>query len=202
MMPIHDLITLPSEIVRCRLALNSSIEMSISNFCIGRKTWGVIQGTFFFCSKGHITSSSSSLLLLLLLLLQWHCNLACKRRGIPVVISFGPGGEKRSINLLKKFLKNLMTNFVLIAVSVKVALEITKRAQHWVYPDSYLFLCFEIARSAASRVYRGHLENEWVIKTFRKHPKCSKFVCMKSSLQCMHNLYPFYRNSKISRTSS
>ena len=145
MMPIHDLITFPSEIVRCRLALNSSIEMSISNFCIGRKTWGVIQGTFFFCSKGHIISSSSSLLLLLLLL-QWHCNLACKRRGIPVVISFGPGGEKRSINLLKKFLKNLMTNFVLIAVSVKLALEITKRAQHWVLS---WFIPFPVFRNRA-----------------------------------------------------
>ena len=28
-------------------------------------------------------------------------------------------------------------------------------------------------------------------KTFRKHPKISKFVCIKSSLQFLHNLYPF-----------
>ena len=63
-------------------------------------------------------------------------------------------------------------------------------------------MCFEIAqvylRSAASRVYKGHLQNERVIKPFRKHPKSSKSVCIKSSLQCMHNLHPFYRNSKIS----
>ena len=64
------------------------------------------------------------------------------------------------------------------------------------YPDSYVFMCFEIAQvylpSAASRVYGGHLQNEWVIKPFRKHPKSSKFVCIKSSLPCMHNLHPFY----------
>ena len=36
-------------------------------------------------------------------------------------------------------------------------------------------------------------------KTFGKHPKSSTFVCIKSSLQFMHNLYPFCRNSKISR---
>ena len=74
------------------------------------------------------------------------------------------------------------------------------------YPDSYVFMCFEIAQvylpSAASRVYGGRLQNELVIKPFRKHPKSSKFVCIKSSLPCMHNLHPFYRNSKISRNSS
>ena len=51
----------------------------------------------------------------------------------------------------------------------------------------YWFTCFhvffEIAqvylRSARCRVYRGLLQNEWVIKTFRKHPKCTKFVCIK-----------------------
>ena len=47
------------------------------------------------------------------------------------------------------------TNFVLIAVFVKVALEITKRAQHCISPsNSYVFKCFEIAqvysRSVAS----------------------------------------------------
>ena len=74
------------------------------------------------------------------------------------------------------------------------------------YPDSKVFGYFEITqaylRSAASRVYKGHFKNERVIKPFRKHPKPSKFVCIKSSLQCMHNSYPFYRNSKISRNSS
>ena len=55
-------------------------------------------------------------------------------------------------------------------------------------------MCFENAqvylRSAASRMYKGHLQNEWVIKPFRKHPESSKFVYIKSSLQRMHNLYP------------
>ena len=39
-------------------------------------------------------------------------------------------------NVLKMFLKSLSTNFVLIAVFVKVALEITKRAQHCVLASS------------------------------------------------------------------
>ena len=69
-----------------------------------------------------------------------------------------------------------------------------------------MFSCFfEISqgylRLARWKVSKGHLQNEWVIKTFRKHPKCSKFVCIKSSLQFMHKLYPFCRNSKISRIS-
>ena len=51
-------------------------------------------------------------------------------------------------------------------------------------------------------MYKGHFKNERVIKPFRKHPKSKKFVCIKPSLQCMHNLYPFNRNSKMSRNSS
>ena len=56
-------------------------------------------------------------------------------------------------------------NFVLIAVFMKVALEIIKRAQHCIsLPDSYVFMCFEIEqvylRSVASIVYKGHLQNE------------------------------------------
>ena len=35
---------------------------------------------------------------------------------------------------------------VLIAVFVKVAFEITKRAQHCVYPDLHVFMFFEIAQ--------------------------------------------------------
>ena len=46
------------------------------------------------------------------------------------------------------------------------------------------------------------MQNEWVIKPFRKHPKSNKFFSIKSSLQCMHNLYTFCRNSKISQNSS
>ena len=37
---------------------------------------------------------------------------------------------------------------------------------------------------------QGSFANEWVIKPFLKHPKSSEFVCIKSSLQCMHNLNP------------
>ena len=114
--------------------------------------------------------------------------------------------EHWSIVALKIFKENVSTNFGLIAVFVKVAFEITKRAQHCVLP---WFTCFHVFRNRASllviascRVSKGDLQNEWVIKTFRKHPKGRKFVCIMSSLQFMHNLFPFCRNSKISRNSS
>ena len=110
------------------------------------------------------------------------------------------------IAALKFFKENLSTNFGLVVVFVKVALEITKRAQHCVLLIDMFSCFFEIAlvylRLAGCRAYKGHLQNEWVIKTFRKPPKGSKFVCIKPSLQFMHNLYPFCRNSKISRNSS
>ena len=52
-------------------------------------------------------------------------------------------------------------------------------------------MCFEIAlvylRSAAFRVYKGHLQNELSDKTSSETSKSSKFVGIKSSLQCMHN---------------
>ena len=79
----------------------------------------------------------------------------------------------------KSFKKVYRRIFFLIAVFWKPALEITKRAQH----------C----------VLQRLLER---IKPFRKYPKSSKFVCIKSSLRCLHNLCPFCRNSKISRSSS
>ena len=90
----------------------------------------------------------------------------------------------------------------LIAVFVRVALELTKRAQHCVLLILHMFSCFfKIAqvylRLAGCTVYKGRLQNEWVIKTFRKPPKRSKIVCMKSNLQFMHNL-----NYKMSRNSS
>ena len=100
------------------------------------------------------------------------------------------------IAALKVFKENLSPNFGLIAVFVKVALEITKRGQHCVLPRFTCFrFFFEIAqvylRLADCRVYKGHLQNEGAIKPFRKHPKLSKFVCIKSSLQFLYNLYPF-----------
>ena len=118
---------------------------------------------------------------------------------------FGYFTVRWSIAALNFFKENLLTNFGLIAVFVKVALEITKRAQHCVLLI-HMFSCFfEIApvylRLAGCRVYKGHLQNEWVIKTLQEEPKRSKFVCVKSSLQFMHNLYPFCGNSKISRNS-
>ena len=62
--------------------------------------------------------------------------------------------------------------------------EITKRVRHCVLLI-HMFSCFfrnraSYLRSARCRVYKGLLQNEWVIKTFRKHPKCIKFVCIKS----------------------
>ena len=110
------------------------------------------------------------------------------------------------IAALKFFKETLLTNFGLAAVFVKVTLEITKRAQHCVLLIDMFSCFFEIAlvylRLAGCRAYKGHLQNEWVIKTFRKPPKGSKFVRIKSSLQFMRNLFSFCRNSKISRNSS
>ena len=107
-----------------------------------------------------------------------------------------------TIAALKFFKENLLTNFGLIEVFVKVVLESTKKAQHCVWLIHMFSYFFEISqgylRLVSCRVSKGHLQNEWVIKTIRKHPKCGKFVCMKSSLQFMHKLYPFCRNSKIS----
>ena len=98
-----------------------------------------------------------------------------------------------SIAALKVFKENVSTNFGLIAVFVKVALEITKRAQHCVWLIHMLSWLIEIAqvylRLVGCRMHKGHVQNEWVIKTFRKHPKGSKFVCTKSSLHFIHNLY-------------
>ena len=104
-----------------------------------------------------------------------------------------------SIAALNFFKENLSTNFGLIAVFVKVALEITKRAQHCVLLIRMFSCFFEIApvylRLAGCRLYKGHLQNEWVIKTFQKPPKGGKFVCIKSGLQFTYNLYPSCRNS-------
>lgn len=90
------------------------------------------------------------------------------------------------------FKENLSSNFSLIAVLLKVALEIRKWAQHCVLPR---FTCFNVFRYRVSllasswiKVYKGHLQNKWVIKPSRKHPKSDKFVCIKSSLQFMRKL--------------
>ena len=112
---------------------------------------------------------------------------------------------------VKKFWKNLSTNFVLIAVFVKLALKITKRTQYCGFTLIHTtFSCVSKSPKCTCvqrlleciRSYTGHLKNEWVIRPFRKHPKSSKFVCIEFSLQCMHNLFHFYRNSKISWNSS
>ena len=67
------------------------------------------------------------------------------------------------------------------------------------FSKSYKSTCINLA---ICRVYKGHLKNKWVIRTFQKHPKSSKFVCIKSCLQFMQNVYPFCRNSEISWNSS
>ena len=107
-----------------------------------------------------------------------------------------------SISALKFCKQKLPTNFDLIAVFVRGALELTKRAQHCVLLILHMFSCFfKIAqvylRLSGCTVYKGRLQNEWVIKTFWKPPKRGKIVCMKSNLQFMHNL-----NYRISRNSS
>ena len=98
-----------------------------------------------------------------------------------------------SIAALIVFKENRTTNFGLIAVFVKGTLEITKRAQHCVWLIHMLSWLIEIAqvylRLVGCSMHKGHVQNEWVIKTFRKHPKGSKFVCTKSSLHFIHNLY-------------
>ena len=75
-----------------------------------------------------------------------------------------------------------------------------------VLPWFTCFMFFKIVQVylhlAICRVYKGHLKNKWVIRTFQKHPKSSKFVCIKSCLQFMQNVYPFCRNSEISWNSS
>ena len=55
--------------------------------------------------------------------------------------------------------ENQSSNFRLIAVFVKVALEITKRAQHHVLPR---LACFYVLRNY--KVQKGHLNTEQVIK--------------------------------------
>ena len=101
------------------------------------------------------------------------------------------------IAALRIFKESLSTNFGLIAVFVKVAFEITKRAQH--LHVTHVFMFFEIVQVymclAGWRVYEGLLQNELVIKTFQKHLKTSRFVCLKSSLQFMHNVCPFCETS-------
>ena len=71
------------------------------------------------------------------------------------------------------FSKNLLTNFVLIAVFIKVALQ--KELSIAFYPDLYVFMSFGIVQvylhSEACRVYKGHLQNEWVIKPFLETSK-------------------------------
>ena len=73
------------------------------------------------------------------------------------------------------------------------------------YPDSYIFVFSKIALvyllPALWRMHKGHFLNEWVVKTFWKLPRSSKLVCLKSSLQFTHKLYPSRGNSKIPRNS-
>lgn len=73
------------------------------------------------------------------------------------------------------------------------------------YPDSYIFVFSKIAQvyllPALWRMHKGHFLNEWVFKTFWKLPRSSNLVCLKSSLQFTHKLYPSRGNSKIPRNS-
>ena len=76
---------------------------------------------------------------------------------------------------------------------------------HDIYPDSHVIHAIHVFLLTFSRLWSvgsRSLQNETVIKRFRKNPKSSKFHSIKSRLQFMHNLYPFCRHSKISRNSS
>ena len=65
---------------------------------------------------------------------------------------------------LKVLKENLSTNFGLIAFFVKLASEITRRAQHCILLIHTFSCFFEIGqvylRFAGCRVYKGHLQNE------------------------------------------
>ena len=119
---------------------------------------------------------------------------------------FGDFIEQWSIAALKFFKENLYMNFGLIAVFMQVALENTKSVQYCVWLQIHMFSCFlKMAQVylllAGCRVYKGHLQNEWVIKTVREPPKenLSALNPALNPAQSMHNLYAFCRNSKISR---
>ena len=74
------------------------------------------------------------------------------------------------------------------------SLEITKRAQHCVLLI-HMLSCFFFRitqvylRSAGCKVYKGQFVKLMSDKNVRKHPKSSRFVCIKSSFQFIHNLY-------------
>ena len=62
-------------------------------------------------------------------------------------------------------------------------LKLQKELRIAFYPNLYAFsFFFEIAQVylclAGCRVFEGHLKNERVTKTFRMHPKRSKFFCI------------------------
>ena len=82
---------------------------------------------------------------------------------------------------------------------MKVALEIYKESSALRFTLIHTFSCVSKSRKSTCvqcLIECVHLQNEWVINPFRKHPKSCRFVSIKSSL------YGFYRNSKISRNSS
>ena len=90
------------------------------------------------------------------------------------------------------FFKNEVTVFIRSFRENAVRAEIQWRAKTVVTLNSIkkcsLFQSLFVFRR--SRVYNGDSQNEWVIKTILETSKSSKFVCIKSSLQFMHNSYP------------
>ena len=74
------------------------------------------------------------------------------------------------------------------------------------YPDSHVFQSraslLDLMCLVVCRVYKGVIckTNGWQKRSVKS--KSSKFVCIKSSLQFMQDLYSFCRNSKICRNSS
>ena len=70
-----------------------------------------------------------------------------------------------------------------------------KRVQHCVWMIHMFSWFFEIDQvyllSSGCEVHKGHLKNEWMIKTFGSiQTVANTVVCIVSSLQFMHNLHP------------
>ena len=97
-------------------------------------------------------------------------------------------------------------NFVLIAVSLKVALEITKTAQHCVLPwfirlyvsKSRLCTCVQLLLECT----RVICKTNWVIKPLQKHPKVANLSALSPVFSACIIIPFLYSNSKISRNSS
>ena len=97
-------------------------------------------------------------------------------------MKFGSFMVHWSLAALKNFEENLSTYFGSITVFMKEASKITVIFSAVFYPDSHVFMFFKIVQVylhlAICRVYKGHLKNKWLIKTFQKHPKVANLSAL------------------------